>query len=266
MKVSVIISTYNRPHYLKKVISGYLRQTRLPDEIVIADDGSTQETAEMIRNISATSPVAIKHVWHEDKGFRAASIRNRAAAESEGDYLIFCDDDSMPTKYLVKDHVEHREKGFLIQGHRVLLGPSISNSLTVQSMPGFFQLLKLSLKNEASNITNCLRLPFPLVRVSQKLRGIRSCNMSLYKSDFISVNGFNEDFEGWGKEDSELVVRLYKLGIKRLDIKFRCACYHLFHEHYDRANLEKNTALLKKAEESSRYYCNNGVDKHIKAL
>lgn len=263
MNVSVIISTYNRPHYLEKTLQGYLHQSISPDEIIIADDGSTAQTAEMVKKIADSSPIPIKHVWHEDKGFRAAAIRNKAIAKSSGDYIILSDDDSVPCSEMVKDHKDFAQKGFFIQGHRVLLMKDAVDTFSFKfaNTRGAFRLM---LKGLAKNVSNSLRLPLPLIRKTKSLRGIRSCNMSFFKSDFLAVNGFNEDFVGWGKEDSELVVRFYKLGLMRKDVKFRLCCYHLWHEEFSRDRLKQNIALLEDAMSQEGYYCTNGVDKYLK--
>lgn len=265
MKVSVIISTYNRPEYLKRVVKGYLHQSRLPDEILIADDGSTEETAVMIKEIQKNSSIKMQHVWHEDKGFRAATIRNKAIASSSGDYLILTDDDCIPSSTLVEDHVKFAETGFFIQGHRVLLGETASKDFTFKDI-SLIYLLYLKLRGQASNILNTVRLPLPLIRISQSLKGIRSCNMSFFRKDVIAVNGFNEDFTGWGKEDSELAVRFYKYGLRRKDLKFRACCYHLYHNLYSRDNLKRNIALLEKAKSDSDYFCKNGIDKYLQSF
>jgi len=262
IKTSVIISTYNRPKYLQRTIEGYLRQSRLPDEIIVADDGSTDETAITLENIQKSTSIKIFHVWHEDIGFRAAHIRNRAMASATGEYLIISDDDSIPCSTLVEDHLKFSEKGCFIQGHRALLGQTVSQDFTFKDI-SLMTLFYLMLKGQAGNILNAVRLPLPLIKVSQSLKGIRSCNMSFFRKDIITVNGFNEDFKGWGKEDSELEARFYKYGLRRKDIKFRACCYHLYHRHYSRDSLERNLALLEKAKSENGYFCKNGIDKYL---
>lgn len=262
IKTSVIISAYNRPEYLQRTIEGYLSQSCLPDEIIIADDGSTEETATMIKKMQKNSNIKIFHIWHEDIGFRAAHIRNKAMASASGEYLIISDDDSIPSPSLVEDHLKYAEKGYFLQGHRVLLDSRASESFSFGDISPL-KLIRLFIRGQANNITNALRLPTPLLRVSQKLKGIRSCNMSFFRKDIIAVNGFNEDFTGWGKEDSELAVRFYKYGLKRKDIKFRACCYHLYHRHYSRDNLERNLALLEKAKSENGYFCKNGIAKYL---
>ena len=257
MNATVVITTYNRPRYLRKVIEGYLSQTRLPDEMLIADDGSLEETASMVEAIRDRSAVEIGHVWHEDDGFRAAGIRNMAMAGSKGDYLILADDDSVPDSRLVEDHLKQAEEGFFIQGHRVLLGAEVSENVSADDLSPL-KMLKFAVRGQAGNWFNSLRLPMPLIKLSRSMKGIRSCNISFYKKDIIAVNGFNEDFTGWGKEDSELAARLYKYGLKRKDVKFRACCYHLHHGRYSTDRLERNIALLKMAEKDNGYVCSNG--------
>ena len=163
MNVSVIISTYNRPHYLKRVIDAYLHQTSIPQEIVVADDGSTEDTAFMLQENYKNSSVPIIHVWHEDKGFRAAKIRNRAIASASGEYIILCYDDSMPSMFMIQDHIKYAENGYFIQGHRVLLGRNISNHITFKDIC-LSGILKLMISRQAGNVLNTLRFPTAFIR------------------------------------------------------------------------------------------------------
>lgn len=261
-RISVIISTYNRPNYLAKVIDGFLHQTLPPDELVIADDGSKDDTKLLIDSYKKKSKIPIIHVWHEDNGFRLAQIRNKAIAKASGDYIIICDDDSIPDIHFVEDHNKYKMAGSFIQGHRVLLGKEISQYITFKSC-NFFNLIKFTIKGEVKNISNALRLPVPLIRISQGLKGIRGCNMSFYKKDLISVNGYNEDIVGWGREDSELAVRLYNNGLKRKDVKFRLSVYHLYHEEFSKDRLNKNDEILSETLKKHITYCKNGIDKYI---
>lgn len=263
MKVSVVISTYNRPAYLKRSIDGFLGQYRPPDEIVIADDGSRHKTAMMVESFQESSPCKILHAWHKDKGFRASRIRNKAVSLSSGDYLILCDDDIIPDVMFVEDHLKYAEAGCFIQGHRVLLGEEASQEFTFNDL-SLLSLLKLLLKGQVRNISNALRFPIPVIRKSYELRGIRSCNMSFFRKDFIAVNGFNEDFIGWGKEDSELAVRFYNYGLQRKDVRFRFCCIHLQHANYPRHHLARNSFLLDQAIKDKEYFCVNGIDKYLR--
>lgn len=260
VKASVIISTYNRPDYLSRVLEGYFDQTEHDFEVIIADDGSKSETAEMIASTAPLSPVPVRHIWHPDEGFRLAAIRNKGSAKASSEYLIFTDDDCIPDRRFVQDHLRYAEKGCFIQGHRVLVTERLSGSFS-RDDTAFRRLL--ALRGGIKNLTNAVRSPFPLIRKDRRLRGIRGCNFSLFKSDFISVNGFNEAFIGWGKEDSELVVRLFRAGLLRKDVKFRLCVYHLYHKEFDRGNLELNIERLEKTKGEEGSFCPDGLDKYL---
>jgi glycosyltransferase involved in cell wall biosynthesis len=262
LKVSVVITTYNRPNYLYKVLKGFLEQTIIPDEIIVADDGSKEDTTKVIEQIKKNTDVRILHVWHEDLGFRRSVIINKAIAQSIGEYIISCDDDSIPCKEFVDDHIRYSEKGYFIQGHRVLLGEMVSYKFESQKI-SFWYLLKLALKREAKNIHNAIRFYIPLIKKNRSLKGIKGCNLSFFKKDFIAVNGYNEDFQGWGMEDSELAVRFYKYGLKRKDLRFRACVFHLYHPPYDRTHLQKNLKLLEESIKKQEYFCKNGIDKYL---
>jgi glycosyltransferase involved in cell wall biosynthesis len=262
MKVSVVVATYNRPYYLYKVLKGLLGQTVLPDEVIIADDGSTNDTRELIEEIKKNSKIPIIHIWQEDKGFRKSLIMNKAIAQSRGEYIICCDDDSIPSKEFVEDHIKYSEKGCFVQGHRVLLGKKVS-LIFENPNPSLCYLVKLGIKGEAKNIHNAFRLFVPLIKKSHELKGIRGCNLSFFKKDFIAVNGYNEDFQGWGMEDSELAVRFYKYGLKRKDLRFRACVFHLYHPPYDRTHLQKNIKLLEESIKKQEYFCKNGINKYL---
>lgn len=263
MKASVIINTYNRPHYLGRVIHGYLCQSTAPLEIIVADDGSTAETAELVRSFQQNAAVEIRHVWHEDRGFRLAAIRNRAIAASRGEYVIISDDDTIPSPHMVEDHVEYAENGFFIQGHRVLLKEEVSRDFTFEQI-SLARLLKLAMGGKIGNVQNALRPPFPVIAKTTKRSGIRGCNMSFFRKDLLAVNGFNEEFEGWGKEDSELVERLYRYGLLQKNIKFRAVCFHLYHPEYSRDSIVRNISLLKETIQANGYCLKNGIDKYIR--
>lgn len=259
MKTGVIVSTYNRPNALKKVLDGLLGQTRIPDEVIIADDGSDDETRQAVQPYLDKHGEIFRHVWHEDKGFRAARVRNLAIKSSSSDYLIFLDGDCIPGKHYVLDHWQLAREGFFFQGKRIIISQAVSAGFVFSDTLSVFKQLKLALTGGLSNAHHIIRIPILPAFTTSKLSGIRSCNMGIFKKDLIAVNGFNEAFKGWGREDSELVVRMYKYGIKRNEHPFRAVCYHLWHPENDRGNLEKNDALLEAAIRSESYYCSAGI-------
>lgn len=255
----VIISTYNSPHYLKRVLDGFLLQQRAPDEVIVADDGSTQETAEVVAQFSKRASFPVLHVWHEDVGFRLAKIRNEAIKASKSDYLIFTDGDCLPHPAFVADHCRAAQPGFFVAGKRML----VSEAASVDFYPyrGLVDLLKTCFSGGLSGWHHLLRLPGVALHKGQRLRGIRGCNLAFFREDLHKVNGFNESFVGWGREDSELVVRLYRLGIVRKDLPFGAGLYHLWHRVNSRASLPENDAILQAALDSPNCTCANGIVK-----
>jgi glycosyltransferase involved in cell wall biosynthesis len=259
MRISIIITTYNRPDALAKVLEGLRCQTRPADEVIVADDGSGSETAEMIRGFMADFPYPLYHVWQDDCGFRAARIRNKAINKSSGEYIILLDGDCIPGKHFIEDHLVLAKKGFFFQGKRVLVGKMLSSTFTQKHANTASKRLKFAFSREISNRHHLIRLPlFPAIS-STGLSGIRSCNMGFFRKDIFAVNGFNEDFVGWGREDSELAVRFFNYGLKKREHPFMVICYHLWHEENDRTLLEVNDELLRMRIESDSYFCPNGL-------
>lgn len=254
---AVIVSTYNAPEYLSIVLNGYLGQSLLPDELIVADDGSAGDTAALVQAFAARASFPVRLVWQEDLGFRAAKIRNEAAKASTAEYLIFTDGDCVPHPRFVEDHAGLAGDGWLVQGKRMLLGKELSRGF---SAPGWGRLLLACLKGNASGAHHLLRLP-GLVLAKKGLRGVKTCNLALFRRDYFAVNGSNEDFVGWGREDAELVTRLYRYGLKRKDPLFSALVFHLWHAENSRMNLGENDRMLAAAEQGSNFYCANGIVK-----
>ncbi|MCP3872911.1 MAG: glycosyltransferase [Desulfobacteraceae bacterium] len=259
MKTSVIVTTYNRPGALKRVLDGLLCQTRLPDEIIVADDGSDHSTKTMLTPYLDDAQSKIKHVWQEDKGFRAARSRNLAIKESNGDYLILLDGDCIPEKHFIKDHLDLAQKGCFFQGKRVIVNQFAEKEFDHKTCNSKSELMVHALKNKISNRHHIVRICFFPSYTTKKLSGVRSCNMGLFRDDIWAVNGFNHDFEGWGREDSELVVRLFKYGLKRKENPFRAICFHLWHNENKRNHLEENDRILEQVAQSESFFCHSGL-------
>lgn len=259
MKISVIVTTYNRSSALIKVLKGLNCQTLLPDEVIVADDGSSDDTVQRINCFKTEVLYKLKHVWHKDKGFRAAEIRNKAVKISSGKYIIFLDGDCVPDKHFISDHIELSQKGFFFQGKRVLIGKNNCSSFSHVDINSRLKKIILFVFKKPGNWHHIIRIVFFPSLMSKKFSGVRSCNMGIFRDDLYAVNGFNESFAGWGREDSELVVRLYNYGLKQKTHPFRAICYHLWHKENDRSNLEKNDILLKQARESKEYVCDKGL-------
>lgn len=241
-RTSLIITTYNSPDYLKAVLESIKKLTPLPFEVIIADDGSGEETALVIKEFQKSFPCPLKHSWQKDEGFRAAKSRNKAAKEARGEYLIFIDGDMILEPSFIKDHLKFAKRKLFLQGSRVLLDEEKTKSL-------------LSGKRIKLSSTKCPLLSHLVYNFSLKrakffekndfIKGVRGCNMSFFKSDFDAICGFNENFKGWGREDSEFVVRFLFNGGEFRKLKFSALAWHLYHKENDRSALDFNHELYK---------------------
>jgi len=241
------------------VMDSLLNQTVLPDEVIIADDGSGEDTTQMVRRFSKTYPFPVLYVWHEDRGFRAAKIRNEAIIHSSGDYIILLDGDCVVNRHFISDHILLSETGCFIQGKRMLVKKNSVLMFSHRQANSFLSLIILSLRGELSNIHHLFHLRlYPAIKSTQ-LKNIKSCNMSFFKSDIVAVNGFNEDFVGWGNEDSELVCRLFKYGLIKKVHQFMAVCFHLWHPTNKSHNDNKELLLATIA--SKEHFCKNGLVK-----
>ena len=203
----------------------------------------------------------ILHSWQEDKGYRLARSRNLAISKAKYEYIIVSDGDTLLHRDFIKDHAENAQKGIYLQGGRVLLQSDFSNELLrnkILQQPSF---ISKGIKNRPNTIRSKFLSSVFSNRLNRNLNRIRGCNFSLFKSDLINVNGFNEDFETWGQEDSEFVQRLYNAGMYRKNIKFTALQYHLYHEEGE--SQENNRHLLNNTIEKKLIWCKNGIDKHL---
>lgn len=261
MQISLIVTTYNWPEALRLSLHSALAQSQLPAEIVVADDGSGPATAELVRAIGVSSPVPVIHSWQEDKGFRSARSRNRAIAKARGEYLLFIDGDIVLEQHFVADHCAFARPGFFVQGPRALLG----EHPTARMLAG--DLTRISpLTGGIGNRKNCLRSPMLarlFSRISTGLSGIKTCNFAFWKRDALRVNGFNEEFTGWGREDSEFAARLLNAGLRRQNLRFCALGAHLAHPLSPRERLAVNDAILRRTIEERRTWCAQGLDQHL---
>ncbi len=261
--VSLIITTYDWKEALELSLLSALCQTQPPDEIIIADDGSREDTRDLICRIARDHRVPIYHIWQKDKGFRAAQIRNKALAKATGEYIIFIDGDIILHKAFLEDHAKVARRRFFSQGSRVLLTPSKSAQV-LQEKQLCFSFFENGLINRKNSIHSVF-LSRLVTRKSMNLHGIRTCNFAFWRADGIAVNGFNEDFEGWGREDSEFAARLMSSGVQRQTIRFRALSFHLFHPANPQDSLEHNDRLLEQAIQTESTWCINGIDKRLHA-
>jgi GT2 family glycosyltransferase len=248
--ISVVITTYNRSDALLAVLGGLLVQTDRHFEVIVADDGSREAHQQVIFDSLAARSLNVAHVWHPDVGFTASRIRNRGVAASRGKYIIFLDGDCVPETDFIARHRSLAEPGYFINGSRVLL----SEALTGRVVAGLEQVsgrpwsywVKQRLLGHASKLGGLLRLSDSHSRIERKFswKGIRSCNLAVWRSDFERVDGFDESFIGWGHEDADFVLRLHHSGIMRKNGYCSTEVFHLWHKEAARAQESRNAQVV----------------------
>jgi glycosyltransferase involved in cell wall biosynthesis len=263
IKLTLIITTYNREDALLAVLETVLTQTQLPDEIVVADDGSKKPTEDAINSFKQRSPIPVIHAWQEDSGFRAARIRNMAIVRSSGEYLVFIDGDILLDRHFIADHYRNAQPGLFIQGGRLLLSPEKTEDiLQEQKEAASFSLLSNGVSGRHKMVhSDTLSALFS--QINSKTKGSRTCNFALWRSDALKVNGFNEDFQGWGREDSEFVIRLFFSGLKRKKLAFNAIGFHLHHPLQSREALEANDEIIRQTSDSKESRCKSGINNHL---
>jgi glycosyltransferase involved in cell wall biosynthesis len=266
--ISVIVTTYNRPDALRAVLGGVFAQTDGGIEVLIADDGSAAPTRTLVDAAAAAGWVPVAHVWQEDLGFRAGAARNRAAARARGDYLVFLDGDCVPRMNFIAQHRALAESGWMVAGNRVLLSETFTHTVLAEQLPVHTWPLKRwrALAREgAINRTLPLR-HVPLGRLrklgASRWQRVRTCNLGVWTRDFHAVNGFDETYEGWGFEDSDLAVRLINAGVQRKEGGFATAVLHLWHPENDRGNESRNMERLQARIAAREVHSAAGVDRY----
>jgi glycosyltransferase involved in cell wall biosynthesis len=259
--LALVVNTYNQPDYLVRMLEACVRQTHLPSEIVVADDGSGDETQRTLKQWSRQQSVRCEHVWQEKEGFRRSRILNQAIASACSEYLVFLDGDSVPHPHFVADHLALAEPKRFVQGHRALVE---------QRAAAFFGLgmfardrRRALWQGQLRGLKHAFRWPIPLRRIRTDLRGVRGCNLGIWRADLVAVNGYNEAFQGWGREDSERAVRLMNHGTTRLDVRGWAICCHLWHPTLSREGLPANDRLLADAIASGAKTCAQGLSQHL---
>lgn len=260
-KCSLVTPTFNWPEALELLLLSIEKQHILPDEVIIADDGSTKETKKIIERFQENFPVPLLHIWHEDNGNQKPKIMNKAIAKASFDYIIEIDGDIIMHPDFVKDHLTYAKQGVYLFGSRVNIQNNILATIFKEKKINFNFLTKGIKKR-----LRTLRIPFLMKFVkltdkrSSKLRG---CNMSFWKEDFIKINGFNENLTGWGVDDSEMIQRLHNIGIKGKRLKNTGIAYHIYHKEQDKSHIEVNHIIEKEAIEKKITYIEKGIKQYL---
>ncbi|WP_211316560.1 glycosyltransferase family 2 protein [Niabella yanshanensis] len=255
-RVSLIISTYNWPDALMLCLQSVLSQSVLPDEVIIADDGSGMSTSSVIKAFEQDFERTVKHVWQEDKGFRKSLILNKAIKEATGEYIVQIDGDVILDRNFIADHLFVAEEGCFVRGSRGMLTPEktrqilLAKSIDIHCWsPGI------------RNRNNVLRSQFfarLIARKSLSSKSVRGSNLAFRKKDFELVNGYDNDLTGWGHEDEELATRFVNSGIYKKVVKLAAVQYHLHHKEASKNNEPIHAdAVLKKRMECA-VFCING--------
>jgi glycosyltransferase involved in cell wall biosynthesis len=263
---TLVISTYNRPSALRLCLASVLEQTRLPDEIVIADDGSTQETKDLVVEFTGSTRIPVQHVWQADEGFRLAAIRNKAFVAATSDYIIQIDGDLILHPKFIKDHLAACKRRSFIAGTRVLIGPELTEQLVRQGKYSWQEILNSKLKKKHYGKRSRLvsAMFYHTKKGKRYVPYVLGCNMAFWKADLEKVNGYNEEFTGWGKEDNDIAARLLNAGVQLHSLKFRGVAYHLYHKEAAQHLLTVNEKLYEATLVDQLTYIRKGLDQYVK--
>lgn len=269
LRIAVIVTTYNSPVVLAAVLEGYLSQTDKNFELFVADDGSTSDTAQIVKQFQSRATFPMHHIWQEDDGFRAAAIRNRALAATTADYVIFTDGDCIPLTDFVATHRQLSERGCFLSGNRLLLSQAFTLQVLSEKIPVHLwrlaDWLSARIHGQINRLMPLLHLPnVCLVRKlsPKRWKGAKTCNISAFREDLLLVNGLDESYTGWGLEDSDLVIRLIRAGFLNKSARFAAPVLHLWHKENDRSHLEENQRRLQQVLTATHIRALKGVDQY----
>lgn len=261
MTSTLIISTYNWPQALELVLKSIQNQSKMPSEIIVAEDGEDEETKSLLTTYSEKFEIPLIHVRHEDKGFRKAVIINKAIAKASGDYIIQADGDCILHRHFVNDHLSFASNNMYLYGSRVNIQKNYLETL--------FENKQIKFSPFSQGIKKRTRaLYLPLLsslykehsEFSSKYRG---CNTSYFREDAIKVNGYNESIQGWGREDSEFAIRLLNSGVNGRRLRYRGIVFHIFHPEKSRDQLDRNDKIEKETIKNNITWCKLGIDQYL---
>jgi len=265
LQISVIVTTYNWPEALDRVLSALSHQDYRNFEVIVADDGSTDATKAVIENHQKKQSYALHHVWQADEGFRAAAIRNKAIIQASGEYIVFLDGDCIPRSHFLSRHAQLSEPRWFVTGNRVLLSQPFTDKLILTQQyiedNNFIQLIQLRIMGKINRITPLIKLPPGNWRYKnrEKWEGAITCNLAVWRDDLYKINGFNQQYHGWGYEDSDLVIRLINSGKHRKEGRYAVGVIHLWHKENDRNLSDININLLKNSIQNKTTITNTGI-------
>lgn len=258
MRLALIVTTYERPDALARVLETIARQSNAPDELVVADDGSGPATRELVAGFAEGAPFPVRHVWLAHDGYRVGRMRNRAIAAADSDFIVIADGDMLLHPEFLADHRRAARRGHYLQGCRILLDEKAtkhalaSGEMPRWTSPGLGVRRRLyALRSPAAS-----RL---FGGIANGLLSIKGCNQGYWRSDLLAANGFDESLAGWGSEDKEFCARLENAGVHRRSILFGAIAFHLHHPPADRSSHARNTAAVATTRASGRTRCDHGI-------
>ncbi len=268
MRVAVLISTFNQPVHLRRTLRGYLYQQRPPDELLIGDDGSEAETAEVIREFGALAKFPVRHFRHEHNGWQKHSIFNRALATTTCDYIIFTDGDCIPRPDYVAAHLRCARPNTFLSGGDYRLPENVTQAITNADIDNgsVFKTERLrelglppSSKTIKLTVGPTLGRFLDALNVSTARWG--GSNSSTWRAGLLAVNGMDERFNSPGKDDVEMGLRLLNLGYRSKHVRHQAVCLHLYHGkgYWLHDQMDKNFQLLNDTRTTGRSATPHGI-------
>ena len=246
---AVVVSTYNRPKALNLVLQGLFTQKIQARQIVVGDDGSTEETRDVVESWKSRG-LPVEHCWHEDRGYRKSIIMNQAMRMVNQPLSIFTDGDCVPLEGFVRDHVRYAEAGHILAGPRMLASAALTQRLESGEEAclgrNIFWWLGQRVRGNINRLLPLVHLPDGAWRKSSptKWEWVRGCNFSVETKQIWRVGGFEENLFGWGPDDSDIAVRMINAGVRVKSLRFAAPVLHLWHKEESRVTLEQNLAYL----------------------
>ncbi len=253
--ISLVVSTYQAPQALRLILEQVMAEHRFFVEVLIAEDAQDAKTREVVQPFMASFPQQIRHLTQADQGFRKSRILNLALAEAKGNLIVFLDGDCLPHSHFIRDHLALAQAGHFVQGRRAYVKQSAVKEVYEKG----FRFWPLLFKGRLHGLAKAFRWLRPRVKIDQSLDKALGCNLAVWKHDLLAVNGLDEAYEGWGREDSDLVARLYHLGLKRKLVHGRAIVFHLDHAEESRDQLSRNDARLNEVLAQKTVRCERGV-------
>lgn len=257
-KITLIIATYNWIEALELTLLSVLTQTKMPLEVIIADDGSTYKTKELIDSFREKFKIPLIHIWHNDEGFRLAEIRNKAIVKAKGQFICQIDGDIILHPKFIEDYSNIIKPDYYYRGSRVRLDKELSGKLIKNKKIKIHLFTKGLLSR--FNSFRCSVLHYLMSKPRKEYRNALGCNMGFWKKNLIKINGYSNDMTGWGHEDEELCARLINIGILKKRIKHKAIVYHIYHEERSSSESDNHNSMIENVKKEKIIITNNGIN------